>query len=207
MSINESWIKVLRKMEKDELFLILYEHDDYSPEICTLAKDTLKQKYGVTEEEFLSIPETDHLIKGDAGSRKLLIEVLERIGCKKISFDNDDFEDDGSCTFTFSYQGESFYASAYNDNVYVCIEKFCGGFEDSEEIEKVKEAINQVNDSRCVTMYYLEDESYDTLYVDCRIDFLFIPLIPNLALYLCTQLRTILEAERFFSKILDDLKQ
>ena len=208
-NIDKSWKNVLRKMTKGELLLIVYDYENYSPQFIALAEEVLQQQYGMTEEELDSIPEPDQLIEGETGSRSLLLEVLERMGCGKgIGFDSDSSEDDGKCDFSFSYMGESFSASATNDRVYVEIEKFCCGFrlDDKEEVAIVKEAINKVNEKCSAKMYYLIDEEYKLLYVECCLSFLLVPLIPNLELYIYYQLKYINKAKQYLTSVLEELK-
>ena len=56
-SIDEVWMGVLRMMTKEELHLIVYEQEDYTPKLVILAKEVLRQDYGFTEEMLSSIPE------------------------------------------------------------------------------------------------------------------------------------------------------
>ena len=207
-SIDEVWMGVLRKMTKEELHLIVYEQEDYTPKLVILAKEVLRQDYGFTEEMLSSIPEADNLLEGEVGTRKLFLEMLARLGCyKSIDFDNDSFRDDGYSEFSFSYLGENFYANAYDDSVYVSIEKCYGSvlLKDKDKVERIKETINRVNEDSSATMYYTTDDVF--LFVACRTKFLLIPLIPNLDIYLHNQLKSLLDACQLFDQVLEELEQ
>lgn len=207
---NESWRNILRKMAKDELLLILYEHECYLPEFCSLVEEVLRQKYGVTEEELTSIPQPDNIVDGEVGTRNLFLEVLTKMGCgKSIEFNSDSYEDDGECRFSFSYQDNCFDVSAFNDNIYVWIEKCCGiiNGDDKEETERVEKAINQVNGSRSVTMYHKEDERLNCVYVECRVVLLLIPMIPNLTFYIASKLSSLVKAEQLFNSVVASSKK
>lgn len=209
-NIDKSWKNYLLKMEKGELLLIVYDREDYCPEFIALAEEVLQQQYGMTKEELHSIPEPDKLVEGEPGTRNLFLKVLERMGCGRgVGFDSDTLEDDGKCKFSFSYMGELFYASATNDRTYAEINKYCGGFclDNKEEIAIVKEAINKVNEKFPVQMFYTIDEEYNCLYVECWSDFLLIPLIRNLELYVYYQLKHINKAKQYFDSVLEELKR
>lgn len=205
--INKTWNDVIRRMTKQELQLIVYEPDDYSTELITIAKEVLKEKYDFTEEELLSIHEPDRFINGDAGARNLLIEVLKNMGCE-VSFENDDEEDDGVCDISFSYMTKLFYAYAYNESAFVTIDYYCNSckIEDEEEVTRQKEAMNVVNEKKRVNIYYQKDEESGRLYVNCSASFLLIPLVPQLEHYLQSQLKFILNAVKYYNNVLEDLK-
>ena len=56
-SVEETWKVVLRNMTKEELRLLVYEQEDYTPKLGTLTKEVLKQDYGITEEMLSSRPD------------------------------------------------------------------------------------------------------------------------------------------------------
>ena len=57
-TLKEMWMAVLdRSMTKEQLLLIAYSHEEYSPEFLELIKETLALKYGITEKELKSLPE------------------------------------------------------------------------------------------------------------------------------------------------------
>lgn len=104
IDFNETWMNVLRKKSKDELMLIMYNWEEYTPNLIALAKRVLKEVHGCTDEELLHIPEPESLVEGEPGTRNLLLEILSKMGCdKSIFFENDDIEDDGSCPITFHW--------------------------------------------------------------------------------------------------------
>ena len=117
LSIVESWEDVLRTMGMGELMGVVYEQEDYMPEIVTMAKKVLKQKFGLTDEDIQAIPQSDHDIVKKPMTRDLLIDVLTKLG-GRVDFESDDYEDDGSCDISFSYMGKSFYANANNDKIF-----------------------------------------------------------------------------------------
>ena len=201
--IGDAWTTVLRSMPKNELQLVVYKHEDYAPDIVTIAKDILMQDYGLTEEE---LHEQEHLIKGDTGSRDLLLDVLEDMGCR-VFFENEgnDDEDDGECDISFYYQGKDFYANASNDREYVTIDHYHGARK-FKEVALVKEAINVVNEKKIAKMYYQRDETTNLLFTYSCSSFLFIPLIPNLETYLHFQFKAILKAEELFAEVQEQLK-
>ena len=209
-NINESWKKVLRKMDMGELMLIVHDYESYSPELIALAEDVLTEQYGITEEELDSIiSKPDKLIEGETGTRDLLLNVLEKMGCgKSINFDSISFDDDGTCAFSFSCMEESFYASATNDRVFAEIVKYCHDcpLDDKEGITIVKKAINKVNENKIAKMYYSIDKEYNLFYVECCLCFLLIPLIPNIEQYIYSQLIFINRAEQYFDSILESEK-
>jgi len=205
-NIDETWNSVIRSMTKDELRQIVYKHDSYSSKVVTWAKEALKQKYGLTDEDIQSILLPEHHIVENPMTRDFLIEMLREMGCD-VSFENDDLEDDGICDISFSYMTKTFYANANNESTFVCIDKYCSSckIEDEEEVARVKEAINIVNDRKRVKMYYLKDEESKRLYISCCDTFQLFPLIPNVELFLHTQLKTILNVEKYYCNILEDL--
>lgn len=209
INIDESWRNVLRKMAKSELILIVYNHKDYAPHLLEMAKDVLKKVHGMTEEEILSITDTDYVIEGKMGTRALFLEILRQMGCgQSIDFDNDDYKDDGKCDFSFSYLGKSFYAYAVDERVYVEIDRPCYyvNLEDKEKVERAKNAVNKVNSKCYAGMYYEESEKLNDLVVSCYYVFLFIPLIPNIESYLHHQINIVVKAEQAFLDIINEDK-
>ena len=76
MSIAESWKDFLFSMGKNEMMLVVYEPEKYAPEIVAIAKEVLKQKYGMTDEDILAIPKPEHVIVEKPMTRDLLINAL-----------------------------------------------------------------------------------------------------------------------------------
>ena len=206
-NIEESWKDVILSLGKSEMMHVAYDPEQYAPEIVAMAKDGLKQKFGMTDEDVQAIPKPEHVIVEEPMTRDLLIDLLKGMGCS-IEFLNDEYEDDGSCIMSFTYMGESFYAGAKNDNIYVDFDKSCGycNLADEEEVARVKEAINRVNDLKRDKMYYMEDKAIGWLFVSCCIEFTLIPLIPMIESYVHNQLKSILNVEKYYKNILEDLK-
>ena len=205
MSIAESWKDFLFSMGKNEMMLVVYEPEKYAPEIVAIAKEVLKQKYGMTDDDILAIPKPEHVIVEKPMTRDLLINALTEL-VSYVHFENDEQKDDGSCNIYFSYMGESFDANADNDNIYVDITRYCGTckLEDIEEVTRVKEAIIVVNEQKRVKMYYLKDEEFGLLFIYCTINFILTPLIPSIEYYLHNQLKAILNVEKYYHNVLED---
>ncbi len=208
---------MLLKYTKDELFLMLYEREEYSPEMCALVEEVLREYYGATEEELRFNPDSDSYIEGTLGTRDLLLKTVAKLVDEKEiifysgekEYEYDDFsthEDDGHCEFSFKYQGGFFYANASNDNVDVCIETFCDyyGLRHKKKIAMMKEAANRVNKDMLVTVYCAEDEKESCVAAYCAKSFLFVPTIPGLEFYLIHRLRRIMKAKRKFYSIMEE---
>lgn len=204
MDFNETWMNVLRKKSKDELMLIMYNREKYTPNLIALTKRVLKEVHGCTDEVLLHIPEPDSLVEREPGTRNLLLEILSKMGCdKSIFFENDDIEDDGSCPITFHWDNYLFCGYASNDSVYISIVLLGQSFhlQNKEKVTMIKEAVNRVNeDYDHATLYYEIEERHNDLQVECRSCFLFIPLIPDIFHYFFCQLKFIIEAYQSFQE-------
>lgn len=209
-SIDESWRVILCKMTKDELLYVACNKDDYTPGFYTMVMEVLAEKYGITRQYVNSVSKMENYFEDEKGTRDLFLNVLEDMGCEEsIEFENDDDEDDGTCWISFSWQQKYYVAHVFNDSPYMCIEDsyeyFC--IKDKEEMERVKEAINCVNEYYpYIMLYYKADESEKWVDVVCRSFFLFIPMFPNLDLYLISNLKVISKGEQLFKKALEDLR-
>lgn len=208
MNVAESWENALYKMKKDELLSVVDEQDDYSPDLVAIAKEVLKQKYEVTEDDFPAFSDPDHLIEDAPMTRDLLLDVLREMECS-IQFENDEDEDDGVCGFFFSYMNTSFNVYVTNDNVYVTVDGYCDSckLQDEEGVARVKEAINVANEVERAKFYYLKDEESGCLFVNRCFRFLLIPLIPDIKLYLHHQFKSVISAEKYYNNVLEDLKK
>ena len=102
-TLKEMWMAVLdRSMTKEQLLLIAYSHEEYSPEFLELIKETLALKYGITEKELDSLPEKGRIVNGTIGTRDLLIETLQKMNIKYEMSPDDDSR------LWFEWQGGTF---------------------------------------------------------------------------------------------------
>lgn len=211
-SIDETWRVILCKMTKDELLYAACNKDDYTPGLYTMVMEVLAEKYGITRQYVNSVSNIENYFENEKGTRDLFLDVLEEMGCKKsIDFENDDDnEDDGTCCISFSWQHNYFEANVLDDNPYVFIWTSCGCLyiKDKEEMERVNEAINCVNQHHPYTVLYslADDDEPEYIEVECRSVFLFIPLFPNLDLYLISYLKIVSKGKQLFKKTLEDLR-
>ena len=124
-------------------------------------------------------------------TRELLLRLLDVIGCQCVIESN--------MNIRFDYQGERFYAIAYNNSNTVTICDFwwerCSLY-DIDGLAMLKKAVNEVNRAAYVTTYYEIDEEDDTMGVCSDKSILLIPLIPDIEDYLRSALDDFFVAHR-----------
>ena len=112
-------------------------------------------------------------------TRELLMRLLSIIGCQYV-IDND-------MDIRFEYQGETFYAIAYNNRDIITIVdpwwEMCSLY-DIDAVTMVKQAINKVNRTTYVTTYYEVDEEENLFVISSTKTILLISRLPDLELYL-----------------------
>lgn len=209
-TLKEMWMAVLdRSMTKEQLLLIAYSHEEYSPEFLELIKETLALKYGITEKELDSLPEKGRIVNGTIGTRDLLIETLQKMGCESYNYFVDEEEMDNECDLYYSYEDKSFAVRAHNDSEYVILWNQCCysiNMYDKNKLERLQVVMNMLNDSSSATLFYEVDERFQAIRVFAKVMFLFIPQIPNLDFYLYDQIYDIHHAEELLREEMEKLE-
>lgn len=209
-TLKETWMAILdRDMTKEQLLLIVYSREDYSQEFRKLVKETLAQKYGITEKELKSLPEKGRIVNGTIGTRDLLIETLQKMGCESYNYFLDEEEMDNECDLVYSYENKSFVVRAHNDSEYVILWNQCCysiNMYDKNKLERLQVVMNMLNDSSSATLFYEVDERFQVIRVLAKVMFLFIPQIPNLDFYLYDQIYDIHHAEELLREEMEKLE-
>ncbi len=137
------------------------------------------------------------------GTRDLFLETLTKIGCQY-----EIIPDDGN--ICFGYQGENFVASATNQGLYVHVwDTYWGQVElyDVDEFSRLRKAINHSN-LNCATMtVYTINEEGNTVDVHCKSTFPFMSQMPNLDIYLRSELGDFFNAHRLVGNEMAKLRE
>lgn len=167
LSIKE-WDDSLNRMTYGELQRIIEEPDIYIPTYWELAKKRM--------EKLVSIPEYKIM-------KDLVKKCLKELGCQyKIDEEGD---------LDFYFQGENFAIMVREDHHYIDIMDYCWkkiSLDDTEEVERLKHAINYANSNSSVTTTYFIDEETREIGVYGRTSILYRPTITNLKDYLSIRL-------------------
>lgn len=126
------------------------------------------------------------------GSRDLLVQTLEKLGCPW-----DQKQDDDDKRIHFVFQGEHFLANADNERPYVGLwDVHWGSVElyDIDEISRLRKAINEANLNNSVTTVFTIDDSGKEMDVHCKATILFVREIPHLDDYLKVELNEFFNA-------------
>ena len=136
----------------------------------------------VDYEELLSIP-----------TRTLVMRILRMVGCEPVVDDRNGF-------ICFDYQGEYFRIEADNDcphiNVYDLWWHSIPMDADIEEFAWLQKAVNLVNGSANCTVLYTPDQEGKVIGVHSKNNMLFISQIPDIALYLMSELNDFFKVQR-----------
>lgn len=182
----EKWKEAIPRMNEEDLEFILDFPECFEPQILKLVKSKLKemashQDYSKdyydhcdNKEDELSIPEHEAM-------RDMVMKSLKELGCScKLDEEGD---------IDFYFQGELFNISLGEDHHYIEILDYCWkkvSLDDTEEVERLKHAVNYANSSCNITTVYLTDDEYIRVY--CKTSILYRPMISNIKDYLDTRL-------------------
>ena len=124
--------------------------------------------------------------------QELFVKTMAELG--SICTEDEEVEN----RFYFTYQGEDFYADI--DNAWVrlvyCFWKKIDMY-DIDVFPRLREAINFANRKCNVITFYSVDEEEEVVNVHSRSTFLFLPEIPDVKLFLYTQLGFFFKARRY----------
>lgn len=159
----------------------------------------IKQKH---MEKKNNIKIMNEVVQVEIGTRDLLMRILMEMGCK--------YTVDENKRICFDFQGEHLWADADNDckfiNVYDAFWE-SRELDDVEGIALLKQAINTVNLSETVTIFYTINETDNILWVHCKKNFLFIPHIPELENYMKSMIAALFQAHYALGAELERLKK
>ena len=182
------WKESIPRMNEEDLEFILDFPDCFEPQILKLVKSRLK---GMSTPQDNSKDYYDHCdnkedeaepsIPEHEAMREILMKCLKELGCSC------ELDEDGEIDFYF--QGELFNISLGEGHHYIEILDYCWkkvSLDDTEEVERLKHAVNYANSSSNVTTVYLTDDEYIRVY--CKTSILYRPMISNIKDYLDTRL-------------------
>jgi hypothetical protein len=164
----KEWEETINKMSYENLQEYISAPGICYPEFLELAKRKM--------EELFSTP--DHEIM-----KSLVKKCLEEMGCPC------EIEEEGELHFFF--QGGSFYTYLDGRSHYIDINEYCWktvNLDDTDEVRRLKYAINEANAACSVTTYYTIDEDEKTISASCQTSILYRPMITNLKDYLYIRL-------------------
>jgi hypothetical protein len=167
-SKKSEWEKSLSLMSLDELYYILSTPDAYEAGYVQMAKEKLDDLANLTEHEAMKV---------------IVQRCLEDMGCKC------EIDEDGYINFWF--QGSQFYIIIQAPDHYIEIYDYSWkrvSLDDTEEMYRLKLAINKANSICTITTYYEADDKAQLAYVYCTTSILFRPMVHNLRQYLYTRL-------------------
>lgn len=160
----KEWQKSINEMSYGELQNIVNNPDIYNPDYLELVKKRM--------EKLSSIPEYKIM-------KDLVKKSLKELGCPyKIDEEGD---------IDFYFQGENFVIVLREEHHYIDIMDYCWkkvSLDDTEEVERLKHAINYANSNSSVTTAYFIDEDTRKIGVYGRTHILYRPTITNLKEYL-----------------------
>lgn len=164
-------------------------------------EERTRQKRMAMEKENMTIsnPDLRHL-----GTRDIFLETLTKIGCQYKLGEGDDTR------IFFDYQGEHFFADTTNDIVYVHLwDTHWGHIElyDIDEVSRLRKAINTSNLNTAVTTVFTIDEAGSNMDVHSKRTFLFISQIPQLDMYLKTELNSFFRAHQLVGCEMQKLRE
>lgn len=163
----KEWEDSLNGMSLGELQKIVEDPGIYYPSFLDLAKKKI--------DELSSIPEHEAM-------RDMVMKCLKELGCPC------EIDEDGDIDFHF--QGELFNISLGEDHHYIEILDYCWkkvSLDDTEEVKRLKHAVNYANSNCTVTTVYFTDD--ENICVYCKTSILYQPMISNLKDYLDIRLR------------------
>ncbi|MCR4959093.1 MAG: hypothetical protein K6B13_10925 [Prevotella sp.] len=164
----KEWKKAISLMSKDELQFILDRPGSDAPEYLKIVETNYKKLSLMPENEAMKV-----VVKRN----------LEEMGCPcKIDEEGD---------LHFFFQGESFYAILRKGNHYIDIFDYNWNtikLSDTDEVRRLKHAINETNGACRVTTYYNIDEDKKTINVSCCTSIPYSPMITNVREHLYDRL-------------------
>lgn len=140
------------------------------------------------------IEETNVKTETVVSTRDLLLDTLTKIGCQ---YELGEGEDD---RIYFAYQGENFMVDTSDNSPYIVIwDTYWHGVElyDIEEVSRMKKAINYANFNTLASTIYTINEDGKTMDVHCRSMVPFFNQIPEIDLYLKSQLNDFFRAHQY----------
>lgn len=188
MAISEKklsvWKESIPRMNEEDLEFILEFSECFEPQILKLVKSRLeemKSPQGYSndyydhcddkeEENESSIPEHEAM-------RDMVMKCLNELGCSC------ELDEEGDIDFYF--QGEFFNISLGENHHYIEILDYCWkkvSLDDTEEVERLKHAVNYANSNCSITTAYLTDDDFIKVY--CKTSILYRPMISNIKEYL-----------------------
>ena len=164
----KEWKKAISLMTKDELQLVIDHPEGYDPEYLKIVETNYNKLSSMPENEAMKV-----VVKRN----------LEAMGCPC------EIDEDGD--LCFFYQGEYFCAVIKETNHYIDI--FDYGWKtiklsDTDEVRRLKHAINEANGVCRMTTYYDIDEDEKTINASCHTSILYRPMITNLKDHLSIRL-------------------
>ena len=164
----KEWQKSINEMSYGELQNIVDNPDIYNPDYLELAKKRMGKLSSIPEYKIM---------------KDLVKKCLKELGCPyKIDEDGD---------IDFYFQGENFVIVLREEHHYIDIMDYCWkkiSLDDTEEVERLKHAINYANSNSSVTTTYFIDEETREIGVYGRTSILYRPTITNLKDYLSIRL-------------------
>lgn len=138
------------------------------------------------------------------GTRDLFLETLTKMGCQYTVDEEDE------CRYYFAYQGENFAVDMSNDRMYVQLwDMFWASVElyDIDKFARLKKVINESNLRFATTTIYTVNEAGSTVDVHCKSVVYFAPSIPDIEIYLRTELGDYFHVHQFINTEMAKLKE
>ena len=171
MAVNKEqkkWKKAISLMSVEELEFILEHPVGHYPEYLEMVEARMAKLSLLPQHEAM---------------RKVVKNALEELGCKcKIN-------DEGN--LEFYYQGSPFTITFDESSHYLFIWEYFWktvDLSDTDEVERLKTAINEANESTTVTVCYEIYEEFQRMYVSSTHCILYNPMITNIKDYLYIRL-------------------
>ena len=158
------WENALCLKSRYELQYIVDHPEGYTPEFLKMAKEKLA--------EFADMPDNEAM-------RVVLKRCLEEMGCPYKEDEDGDLE--------IWFQGTQFLLILSPDNHYIEIMDYCwikADLDDTEEVDRLKQAINKANTDGDITTVYFIDEKYNAMGAYCTTNILYRPMILDIKKYL-----------------------
>lgn len=164
----KEWKKAISLMSKDELQLVIDHPEGYDPEYLKIVETNFKKLSSMPDNEAMKV-----VVKRN----------LEAMGCPC------EIDEDGD--LDFFCQGEHFHAFTKETDHYITIWDHCWkviSLANTDEVRRLKHAINEANGDCTVTTYYTINEDKKIIYASSHTSILYHPMITNLKDYLSVRL-------------------
>ena len=158
------WENALCLKSRYELQYIVDHPEGYTPEFLKMAKEKLA--------EFADMPDNEAM-------KVVLKRCLQEMGCPCEENEDGDLE--------IWFQGTQFLLILSPDNHYIEIMDYCwikADLDDTEEVDRLKQAINKANTDGDITTVYFIDEKYNAMGAYCSTNILYRPMILDIKKYL-----------------------